>query len=963
MSARPAANGRRLSPTSGSVLLEAPDMVWRVESGAGELLATRLENGHPTGARIPLGRVREGEIIVSLTDETAEHDRALILLGPKELRLVEHSGGAWRDDIRGTGRDPDAAQDRWASTVATLLVGTMRPLATETLSEGRTRTLSSEQIVAPEQGSLIWVEIEEGSGNLLGSTEMRVDAGTGPFPLPTQLWVRAAEGLRIRALPPEATDPATRAAGLLFLNRAIRRELRRRWEREEELEQERLESRERAEQDQIDTALRRMGSVLNPQPVVRRVDGALLAAASRVGDVLGVRMRTPGSVEELSRVADPIEAIARTSHVRMRHVALTGRWWRDDCGALIAYRDDGDPVALVPRPNRGYLLFDPATGAEHPIDAEEAAGLDPNAVLLYRPFPADLNRPRGLVPFALHGRVRDILFIVTVAVLATLLGMLVPQATALVLDQAIPNADRGQLTELGAALIAAALGVALLRYTQGLAAIRLSSSTDVDSQSAMWDRLLRLRVSFFKKYSTGDLLNRATAVSDVSAELNGATMLGMVTGVVSLLNFGLLLYYSVPLAGMAAGLALLVVVVTIGSGLMLRRINERYIEHQGEFYGTVVQLVNAVTKIQVAGAERRAFALWMDGHTRILGLLMRIRTVIDSVAIFNLALPVLSTILLYGLGARFLVPGGELGTSALSVGSFLAFQVALAMFLGGAATLSNMGVGLLDTLIRARRMEPILEAEPEILGTSVDPGTLHGEIAAHRVHFRYSEDGPKVLEDVSIRVEPGEFIAIVGGSGSGKSTLLRLLLGFERPQSGEILFDDQNLETLDPTAVRRQVGVVLQSSHIQAGSIYENIGGGAVVSLAEAWRAAEDAGLADDIRSLPMEMHTVISEGAGNLSGGQRQRLMICRALVRSPRILFLDEATSALDNRSQQVVTESLARRRVTRVVIAHRLSTVRHADRIYVLDRGRITEEGTHSELMSRGGGYAGMMARQQA
>jgi ATP-binding cassette subfamily C protein len=294
---------------------------------------------------------------------------------------------------------------------------------------------------------------------------------------------------------------------------------------------------------------------------------------------------------------------------------------------------------------------------------------------------------------------------------------------------------------------------------------------------------------------------------------------------------------------------------------------------------------------------------------------------------------------------------------------FLAFNAAYAAFLTGATELSNTCVGLLDRVLEARRVEPILRAEPEVDRRKVDPGRLTGSLALEGVCFRYRPKGPLVLDDVRLRAEPGEFVALVGPSGSGKSTLLRVLLGFEEIESGQVTYDGQDLSGLDLLAVRRQLGVVLQSGRVNTQSIYENIAGGGRITLDEAWGAAEHAGLAEDVRAMPMGMHTIVSEGGGNLSGGQRQRLLIARALALRPRVLLFDEATSALDNKTQAIVAESLRRLRVTRVVIAHRLSTVRHADRIYVLDRGKVVEQGRFQELMDQGGLFARMMARQVA
>ena len=332
----------------------------------------------------------------------------------------------------------------------------------------------------------------------------------------------------------------------------------------------------------------------------------------------------------------------------------------------------------------------------------------------------------------------------------------------------------------------------------------------------------------------------------------------------------------------------------------------------------------------------------------------------DGVTVFNSVMPTISSIALFWMASTLVSPMSELG---LSTGAFLAFNAAFALFISGATSLSSALIEVLDVIPLWLRSQPILHAEPEVDIQKADPGRLTGHFCVKRVTFRYREDGPLILDDVTVEARPGEFIALVGPSGSGKSSVLRLLLGFEQPQSGTVYYDGQDLSGLDVAAVRRQLGVVLQNGRINAGSIYENISGGALISLGDAWTAAERAGFADDIRSFPMEMHTVISEGGGNLSGGQRQRLVIARALVLNPKILLLDEATSALDNRTQAIVSESLDKLKVTRLVVAHRLSTIRNADRIYVIQAGRVVQQGNFEELAAQEGLFAQLIKRQVA
>jgi ATP-binding cassette subfamily C protein len=298
---------------------------------------------------------------------------------------------------------------------------------------------------------------------------------------------------------------------------------------------------------------------------------------------------------------------------------------------------------------------------------------------------------------------------------------------------------------------------------------------------------------------------------------------------------------------------------------------------------------------------------------------------------------------------------------SFSIGDFLSFNSALGQF--NAAMLGLMGaMSQIITMVPLyKRAAPILHAVPETRADSIDPGELSGHIELSNVTFRYLPDMPPVLNDLSITIRPGEYVAFVGSSGSGKSTILRLMLGFETPEAGGVYFDGQDLSGLDIGAVRRQIGVVLQGSKLGSGSIFDNIVGSAPLSQDDAWQAAREAGLEQDIKDLPMGMHTMLSEGASTLSGGQRQRLMIARALVLRPRILMLDEATSALDNYTQSVVNQSLDKQNLTRIVVAHRLSTIINAHRIVVLKQGQIVETGRYSELMARDGEFAALARRQ--
>ncbi|NEP16098.1 MAG: ATP-binding cassette domain-containing protein, partial [Leptolyngbya sp. SIO4C1] len=446
----------------------------------------------------------------------------------------------------------------------------------------------------------------------------------------------------------------------------------------------------------------------------------------------------------------------------------------------------------------------------------------------------------------------------------------------------------------------------------------------------------------------------------IRRKLSGTALDAILSGAFALLNLGLLFYYSAKLAVLALLVALLVVSVTVISGAILLKKQRPLLELDGELYGLMVQLINGVSKLRIAGAEPRAFAQWAEKYRQQLRLDLSTQRIEDAVSVFNTTMPTLTAVGLFWLASTLV---NLMQDTGFSTGTFLAFSAAYAIFISGATSLSLTLINVLEVIPLWQRSQPILTAQPEINSQKADPGRLTGRICLDRVTFRYRQDGPLILDQVTVEAYPGEFIALVGPSGSGKSTVLRLLLGFETPQSGTVYYDSQDVAGLDITAVRRQLGVVLQNGRINAGSIFENISGGALIALDDAWRAAEMAGFADDVRSFPMQMHTVISEGGGNLSGGQRQRLMIARALALNPKILLLDEATSALDNRTQAIVSESLDRLEVTRIVVAHRLSTIRNADRIYVIKSGQVVQVGSFEQLANQAGVFAQLIKRQVA
>lgn len=674
------------------------------------------------------------------------------------------------------------------------------------------------------------------------------------------------------------------------------------------------------------------------------VDSVLAIASAQ-----GFKVRVPAS---LSGAKDPLQAMAYASGFRTRSVALRARWWTEENGPLLAYTIEGDrPIALIPSRRGRYEYIDPIAGNRRPVDSAFAATLKPAAHCFYRPF-SGTRTAWDLLQFALRGYGQDIRRMMLCAAAVAMLGMAMPQAMSLLIVHAIPDADQSLLLQITLGMATTVLGATLFDLTRALSALRIQSAMNIALETAAWDWLLKLSPSFFRCFSAGELQSRMEGFGRIQAQLQPEAQRAFSALLTVTLYLGLMLYYSVPLAMCAALCAVIVLAIGAHSARSLSRVEDSLEFTEGRLSGLIVQLINAVPKLRVAGAEQRAFASWARAYSGKQRFVEQSQHLRDRLRVVNSAIPTLAVALAFHFALR---------TTGLDLGGFLAFTMALGIFMQAVTDLTERSGSLITLFTHWKRIKPVLDAPPEVDSTKSNPGPLTGRLALDQVTFRYRKEGKLTLENVSLQADPGECIALVGPSGSGKSTIVNLLLGFETPISGTVQFDGQDLSGLDLHAVRRQIGVVQQDSRLMAESIFENIVCGSRCTLEDAWAAARAAGLAEDIEQMPMGMHTVVSEGGSNLSGGQRQRLLIARALVQRPKILLFDEATSAVDNRTQQIVTESLEGLNATRVIVAHRLSTIRQADRIYVIDAGRIVQQGTFADLASSPGLFAQLVERQ--
>lgn len=681
---------------------------------------------------------------------------------------------------------------------------------------------------------------------------------------------------------------------------------------------------------------------------------ASYAACKLVAEAAGITLAEPAQSGTESDRLDPVERVAIASRVRTRAVRLDGRWWRDNVGPLVGHRAlSGAPVALLWR-RGGYVAVHPATGRETPVEKANAEEFEPRAVMFYRPLPDRAPSPLRLLRFSMRGTSGDLTNLLISGLVTVAIGALVPIATGKVLGEFVPKAQTGLIVQFCLAVMISGVVAAAFMLLQNLTILRLEGRIEATLQPALWDRLLRLPTKFFTERSTGELASQAMGISAIRRLMAGVGPVVASSVTVGAMNLALLFWYSVPMAMAAIGMLVVIAAVFLGLGLWQVRWQRRLVVLSNKLNNQAFQTLRGLPKLRVAAAENYAYAAWADRFARSRELQQKVGRIKNLTTVMGAVYLPVCTLLMF-----MLLAGPARGS--MSAAAFLTFNTSVTMLLTSVTQLTGSFVSVVAALPLFEEIKPVLDATPEVRTASTRPGPLTGSIEARRLSFRYSDDGPLILDDVSFDVRPGEFVAIVGPSGCGKSTLLRLLIGFDKPVSGSVLYDGQDLSALDQSAVRRQCGVVLQHAQPFTGSILDVICGTEPYTPEEAMAAAEMAGLAEDIKRMPMGLHTIVS-GSGAISGGQRQRLMIAQALIRRPRILFFDEATSALDNETQRTVIESTKALNATRIVIAHRLSTVLDADRVIVMEDGKVAQQGPPAQLLADTNGRLHELVRRQ-
>ena len=937
------------------ITLDDAQTCWFVEQGAVDVFLGAQQDGNDISQLRHVLRAPAGRLVFGV--QTTASPLKLVAKGlpDSRLRRIEIAALATMPVDDGLAHQVDLWVSEFGASVARRIEP--RPRLDMALEIGDQIDAAADSALSARTGHVVWVSGSEHDAVLYLGTETAQAGGARATPLSSDSWLSMRRDAHLTC---ESSRELHRQGRLLtalneFHQIALSAEqLNRQLLLADEVNLRTAQAAQRRQDEE--SARRSLFAVMgNTRSGDSAGDSDLLSALRVIGKHERIAFTPPPSGLDAEQPA--LRDIVDASGIRARKVRLStqDKWWRGDSGALLAFRrEDGSPVALLPAMTGRYRIVDPVTGRRKRLDARRADRLDTDAWFFYRRLPPDMPvRGRDLLRFAGSAAVLDLGRFAFVGLLASLLSLVPAVLVAHLVDWALIAGDRSTIAVVVAAFVVLGLVFALLSAFQGMMILRFQGRVGSRLAAALWDRVLRLESSFFKEFTAGDLGVRMAGIQ-VLRDQATAVATSAVTAAVVLPALPLLLSYNAPLAWTSLGLSMgSLAIITLVGILQIAPQRRRHAAAR-RITGDLLQFINGISKLRSSGAEQSAFASWArssrDLHLATLGV-----NRLDQYLVgYSTAVPALAA------AALFSVTIWQ-GAGQLALGDFVAVYIASMTVYGAISGLGMSFKTVILTIPTFEQIQPILEAVPARSTQGAPHPTLSGAVTLDSVSFRYSESGPVVLDDVTVRASPGEFVALVGESGAGKSTLMRLALGLDEPSSGAVYYDGLDLTNLD-RRVRRQIGVVTQDGALLPGTILDNIIGLANnLTIDDAWTAAKQAAVDREIAEMPMGMLTLVGDNAAIFSGGQIQRMRIAAALARRPRILFFDEATSFLDAMSQATVMEAVEELALTRVVIAHRLSTIRNAQRIYVLKAGRVVQVGGFDELSSESGPFRDLVHRQ--
>ena len=653
--------------------------------------------------------------------------------------------------------------------------------------------------------------------------------------------------------------------------------------------------------------------------------------------------------KEIQDINEQLEFLCRPHGLMRRDIKLKKNFFKDAISPILAIdKKTKNLVALIPAFSFGYYYVE--DGITYKVKKGDEDKFEEDAMCFYKSLPLRKITTIDLVSYAFSSiNSNDIIFTLVLMSIVTLVGLLVPKINYFLMSYVVEEKTISLLLMTLSFLICINIGNLLFSTAKSLLDERINSKMSINVQAATMMRVLSLPANFFRKYSSGDLTTRVSYVSSLANTVMTTILSTGLSSLFSLAYIRSIFEFAPTLVIPSLAITILNVLASVLTTIYLSKITLSKMQLNSKENGMSYAMITGIQKIKLAGAEKRSFARWGNLYAKQVSLTYKPQyiTLLSSIISY------IGNIALYYIAIK----------SNISVADYFAFNSAYAMVSGGLSALASIVITIANIRPTLEMAKPILDAEPEIAEDKQVVTRIHGGIEFSNVRFRYDENSPLVVDDMSFKIKPGQYVAIVGKTGCGKSTLIRLLLGFEKAQKGAIYYDGKDINTLDLKSLRRKIGVVMQTGKLFMGDIFSNITISAPwLKLDDAWQAAEMAGIADDIKKMPMGMNTIISEGSGGISGGQRQRIMIARAIAPKPRVLIFDEATSALDNITQKKVSDALDSLKCTRIVVAHRLSTIKHCDRILYLEDGKILEDGTYDELIKLNGKFAQLVERQR-
>ncbi|WP_243111814.1 ATP-binding cassette domain-containing protein [Butyrivibrio sp. CB08] len=663
-------------------------------------------------------------------------------------------------------------------------------------------------------------------------------------------------------------------------------------------------------------------------------------------------------VEVPHNITDPLDQIeyaVGTVGMMKANIKLEGKWFSDCFGPIICFfKEDNMPIALFPIGFARYFYYDPDTGKKVRVGKKEAQQFSEDAVAFYEPLPLKKLGIPDLIGFMKRRlTLFDYLSVAVIALILVLFTMILPYASQLLTGTVLDTKNYSLYMALVIAIIVTIFFTTLFDALETAVLARVKWKVTIPVEQAVMQRILTLPATFFRQYSAGELSSRSSSINEICEIIIQDVFAFGFSSAFSLVYLFQIFHYAPRLVVPSVVIMFLTVLFSTISVLMQMGISKRHMELLAKESGLTFAIINGIQKIKLAGAEKRIFAKWANQYAEGAALQYNPPFFLKISGVINTGISLIGTVVLYGIAIK----------SGVSAPEYFAFNIAYTTMFAAFSQLSSASLSVAKIKPVLEMAEPILKTEPEKTLRKDMVTRISGGIEMNGVYFKYNEQAPYILENFSVKIKAGEYVAIVGKTGCGKSTLVRLLLGFEKPEKGAVFYDGKDLERIDLKSLRRKIGSVIQDGKLFYGDIFRNIAiASEKLTKDEAWEAAEMAGIADDIRAMPMGMNTIIAEGQGGISGGQKQRILIARAVASKPKILIFDEATSALDNITQRQISEALDGLKCTRIVIAHRLSTIKNCDRILVMDGGKIVEEGTYDELIARKGYFSELVERQQ-